>query len=124
MSADIGTDTDMGTQTAGLAGSGCREGLIPLKQERHAVAVPAESLAGVCGVYGAVQLLVGIDQFSRHGARVVQVGQCRSRVQATGIQDGLSGCLDSGALGIKPWATDLCQEPLSSATQRLLTLHR
>lgn len=64
MSGDIGTDTDMGTQTGkrDVIGrdSGCREDLIPLKQERHAVAVPAELLAGKGGVYGVVQLLIGL----------------------------------------------------------------
>ena len=71
---------------------------VQAKQKRHPPRVVRRTFVGVGGVYGFVELLVGFAQGWRHGQGVVEVGQRCFGEAGAGVQDGLGGGFDGGAL--------------------------
>jgi hypothetical protein len=65
--------------------------LVALEQELHSLRVIGEGGFAVAGIHGAVEGLVGFDQYGRHGERVVEVGKRALRKLRAGIQNGLGG---------------------------------
>ena len=64
----------------------------------YSVAVGVEGFVAVGAVNGSVELGVRFQQVGRHGKRVIEVGKRRGWVGFAGVEDGLGGGLDGGAV--------------------------
>jgi len=51
------------------------EFFVELEEELHALAVGMEGFGAVTFLHGAIQFGMGLDEFGRHGERVVKVGE-------------------------------------------------
>ncbi|NCC02578.1 MAG: hypothetical protein EOM37_00800 [Proteobacteria bacterium] len=59
--------------------------MVEFKEECHAVAVALKLLFAVGGINGGIEFLVSLDEFVRHGQRIIQIGKRRFRVLGTSI---------------------------------------
>ncbi len=71
---------------------------IQAKQKRHPAGVVGLAFVGVGGVYGFVELLVGFAEGGWHGQGVVEVGEGCLGEAGAGVEDGLGGGFNGGAL--------------------------
>ena len=69
------------------------------EEEFNPFAVVGEGLGAVAAFDGAVEALVGFDEFGRHEKRVVELREGGVGVQGAGIEDRLSEFFDFGSLG-------------------------
>lgn len=67
------------------------------EEEFDAGAVVGEGGGAVGAVNGAVEFVVGFDEFGGHGQRVVEVGERAGRVFGAGVEDGLGAFPNGGA---------------------------
>lgn len=72
--------------------------LVAHEQEGDPLGLGLEALDVIGRVHGAVELLMGRKEHGRHGERVVEVGQGGGGELGAGVEHGLRGGLDGGAL--------------------------
>lgn len=69
------------------------------EEELDAFAVGGEGLGAVAAFYGAIEALVGLDEFGGHEEWVVELGEGGVGVEGAGVEDGLGEFFDFGVLG-------------------------
>jgi hypothetical protein len=77
-----------------------RQSLIQPKEELHALALGFEFFFAVAAVYGAVEVLVGLQEGCGHVEGVVEVGEGGTVVDVglAGVEDALGAFFHLGAL--------------------------
>ena len=71
---------------------------VEAEEELDALAVGGEGFGAVAALDGAVEALVGLDEFGGHEERVVKLGEGGFGVEGTGVEDGLGEFFDFGFL--------------------------
>ena len=85
----------------------CGELLVEGEEELDALAVAGEGLGAVATLNGAVEPLVGVNEFCGHGKRIVELGERGVGIERASVEDGLCKLFDFDLLGrsriLRPW---------------------
>ncbi len=88
-----------------VAGAGCGrekrggELFVEGEEELDALAVAGEGFRAVASLDGAVETLVGVNQFCGHGQWIIELGEGGVGIECAGVEDGLCKLFDFGLLG-------------------------